>query len=299
MVGRRATRWVRGIPILIAVSGALVATTISARACGVFSQIVLNPTSGPPGATIMVAGGGFAPPPGGSVDISLGTTGPILASVDATEFSVPVTIPSSTPPGVIAIAATDHTGSIGYVTATFQVTAPPQPAPAPGPSSGPPASSPPAPAPSAPGSAGPGSSTPVLPTSGAPGVGAPAGAGGGASVVTGGLPPSGAGSVATYGPGGLDKSGLPIDGSGAVGSLDASASPVSRPLLSGTGTVFGTAGNGFRATAISGALPNLTPGPLPGSAPVPALILVATLVPVLLAAAGVLTVRRRRATRRA
>lgn len=294
MVGGRATRWIRGIPILIAASGALVATTISAGACGVFSSIALNPTSGPPGATILVAGGGFAPPPGGSVDISLGTTGPILASTDATSFSVPVTIPSSTPPGAIVIAATDHSGSVGYVTATFMVTAPQQAAPSSSGSSGPP---PPPPPPAAtsggvPGSGPPGSSGPTAPVSGVP-----AGSGSGSYVVPGGGPPSGAGSFGSNGFGGGDTSAVPANSSGATGPIQSDLA--ANPRLSGTGTVFGTPRDGFNAIARSAnTLPGVTPAVQPRSALVPIGILIATLLPLLLAGGTVVSVRRRKATRR-
>lgn len=292
MVGRRATRLIRGIPILIAASGALVATTISAGACGVFSSIALNPTSGPPGAVILVAGGGFAPPPGGSVDISLGTTGPILASTDATSFSVPVTIPSSTPPGAIVIAATDHTGDVGYVTATFMVTAPPQTAPSNSGSTGPP----PPPPPAASSGGVPGSGPPGSSGTGTPVSAAPAGAGGGSSIVPGGGPPSGAGSFAMPGFGGGDA-GMSVNASAVTGPSQSAVS--SNPRMSSTGTLFGTPGDGFKSiVGAANAVPGMTPAVQPRSALVPIGILIATLVPLLIAGGTVLSVRRRKAVRR-
>ena len=293
LVSRRAPRLIRGIPILIAGMSAVVASTISAGACGVFSSIALNPTSGPPGAVVLVAGGGFAPPPGGSVDISLGTTGPILGSTNATSFSVPITIPSSTPPGVIVIAATDHTGSVDHVTATFTVTAPPPPAPGSSGSSGGP---PPPPPPAATSGSAPGSGTPVSSSSGGPVTGVPSGSGGSNSVLPHGGPPSGAGSFAIQGFGGGDASAIPAGSSDTTGAINAAGA--ANPRLAWVGSVFGTPRDGFNAIAGSANALSRVTSTVPQVALVPVGILVATLLPVLLAAGTVLSVRRRKATRR-
>ena len=293
VVGGRATNWIRGIPILIALLGAVMATTISAGACGVFTSISLNPTSGQAGSVVAVSGTGFAPAPGGSVAISLGANGPVLGSVSATAFSVPVTIPSSTPPGPIVISATDHTGSVPSVTATFMVTAP-SVAPSSSGSSGS-SPSPPAAAP-APGQTGglAGSGAPASSSSGGTVGGGPAGPGGTNYAIPGGDPPSGMGSAPQDFSSG-DASGIPAGI--ALGS--GSAAHVSNPLVSGAGTVFGTLRNGFTGIAEpASGLAGGTPAVQPQTGLVPVGILVATLLPVLLAAGSLLSIRRRKATRR-
>ena len=285
LVLRRRARWILGLPAAMVV--ALVATSVSAGACNVSTSVSLSPTSGPPGTTVLVSGGGFDPPPGGAVDVSLGIGGPVLASTDVSTFSIPVTIPSNAR-GIIVIAATDHAGDVAYVTATFSVSAPSSTPAGAGSSS-----TPSNPAPSGSSSTDPGSGGPVSSTAPQTGSGSASG-----STVSGPAPANAAAasrSASNLGAADSDATVAPADGSPLGGAGALAGTPESAGRAAGPATVYGNPGNGFSASAGVGSFHAATPRPVPGVAPGLAVILFATLLPLPVLVGGVLAARRRKA----
>lgn len=281
MVGQLVARRRFGLAIPIGVLAALVTANISAGACSVSTAISLNPTSGAPGTTIMVSGGGFAA--GQEVDISIGANGPVVAQTTGPNFAkVPVTVPQTT--GPIALAATDHSGDIAYVTATFDVT-------------------PPATTAGGTGSFGNSGSGPAGATgtgsTGSNTTGAVASGSTGANVV--GTGPFGSVAApmngsATAGPDGTVSAGPSAPLSLTNPASQVSGASVSSQPLSGLGAVYGGPANGFSANS-SAFLGGGAARPLQGTAPAPGAIVLAALLPLLFVAGGGVALRRRKGLR--
>lgn len=111
--------------MLVAAGGAAVVAAlgapVAARACAATTGMVLGTEVAPSGTNVSLQGSNFAF--GAPVEVRWGSPdGPLLATAVGGDFVTQITIPDVAP-GLYSIDATDNTGPVAFISATFTVTA--------------------------------------------------------------------------------------------------------------------------------------------------------------------------------